>query len=507
MDKGPAPRRPALPLLFIDLEGPRLTADERAVLRSEPIAGLCLFARNTPDHASARDLVAEARSLAPGRLVVTVDQEGGGVARLLDGVVPPAAMALGAADDLALTEAVAAATGRSLRSVGIDVDLAPVADVASELRNPVIADRAFGDDPAAVGRQVAAFVRGLQGAGVAATLKHFPGHGDVTVDSHLDLPRLDASRERLEAVEWPPFRAGIAAGAAAVMTAHLLVPALDPELPATLSAPTLALLRSELGFGGVIFSDAMNMRAVTDRWPIPQATVMALAAGVDAPMLVGALDEHLDALRAVEAALAEGRLDPAAMRASAARIARLADAFPPLGRPSAAVLAGDVALMAKAARRAVVALGRPPRLRQGDRVAVVGAASVAASAATDLRAKPTGALINALEAAGIEALWRQPDELQAADLAGRQALLVVSSQRTPLTAADLQEARRAFALAEAAGLSAVHVALWNPAHAADLPAPALLSFGFRPQAVEAAVHALLTGEVPGRLPIALETAP
>ena len=154
----------------------------------------------------------------------------------------------------------------------------------------MIADRAFGSDPALVARHVAASVRGLQGAGVAATLKHFPGHGDVAVDSHLDLPHLDVDRARLEAVEWVPFRAGIAAGAAAVMTAHLLVPALDPERPATMAPAAIAALRTALGFEGVVFSDALDMRAIADRWPAPEAAVRAVAAGVDAPLLCGPLD-------------------------------------------------------------------------------------------------------------------------------------------------------------------------------------------------------------------------
>lgn len=504
-----------MPLALIDLAGPVLTADERAVLANEPVAGLCLFARNVPDRARARDLIAAARAAAGERpLLVTIDQEGGGVLRLLDAPLPPAAMALGAVDDVATTEAVAAATGRSLRAIGVDVDFAPVADVALDPRNPVIADRAFGADPELVARHVAAFVRGLQGAGVAATLKHFPGHGDVAVDSHLDLPRLDVDRARLERVEWAPFRAGIAAGAAAVMTAHLLVPALDPDVPATMAPAALAALRTALGFDGVVFSDALNMRAVADRWPAREAIVRAVAAGVDAPLLCGPLEEHLGALRALAAAERDGRLDPAAVAASRARLARLAAAFPP--GPAPYDDTADRALMAATARRALVAFGALPRLAPEARVVVVGAAEVRASAATDATARPAQALVDALTAAGYRARWVASDgdhgaaaapggALDAA-LADADALLVVSATRVPLDAAAIAAARAAFDRAAVRAVPAVHVALWNPAHVAALPGPALVAFGFRPDAVRAVVHALRTGEAPGRAPLPLAPA-
>jgi beta-N-acetylhexosaminidase len=492
-----------MPLALIDLEGATLTADERAVLANEPVAGVCLFARNTPDRHRARDLVADARAAAGRALLVAIDQEGGGVVRLTDGAIPPAAMALGAIDDLATTEAVAAATARSLRAIGVDVDFAPVADVALDPRNPVIADRAFGSDPQAVARHVAAFVRGLQRAGVAATLKHFPGHGDVAVDSHLDLPRLDADRARLEAVEWAPFRAGIAAGAAAVMTAHLLVPALDPDRPATMAPNAMAALRTALGFDGVVFSDALNMRAIADRWTAPEAAVLAVAAGVDAPLLCGPLAEHVAVLAALAAAERDGRLDPAALAVSRARLAHLSAGYP--AAPGAYDDAGDRALMAAAARRAVVAFGTPPRLAPGARLVVVGAAEVRASAATDTTARPTEALVDALRRAGHHPHWLADADGAAlrTALADADALLVVTTSRVPLAPDAVAAGRAAFAGAAERGVPAVHVALWNPAHVASLPGPALASFGFRPDAVAAVVHALGTGEAPGRSPIPL----
>lgn len=495
-------------LAFIDLSGPSLTPDERDLITNEPVAGLCLFSRSLVGRERARDLIADARQAAGDRpFPVTVDQEGGGVVRLVDGPIPPAAMALGAIDDVALTEAVAAAVGRSLRAVGIDVDLAPVADVALDPANPVIADRAFGSDPRLVARHVAAFVRGLQGAGVAATLKHFPGHGDVDVDSHLALPTLHADAARLREVEWAPFRAGIAAGAAAALTAHLVVPALDPERPATLSRSVLRLLRDELGFGGVIFSDALDMRAIADRWSAPEAAVEAVAAGVDAPLLVGTPAVHRSVVRGLEAALRDGRLDAAAVAASRARIGELARAFPPDPTPGAGLRQDDVDLMSRVARRAITALGSPPRLDVSRPTVVFGAESVAASAASDEAARPAHALETALREAGQE-VRRVTEDLPALRraLVGAGTLLVVSARRTRLGDDEVASSTAAFAAARAARVPAVHVALWNPVHVTRLPGPALVSYGFRPDAARAVVHALRTGEAPGRAPLPLEPA-
>src|SRR5690606_21623108 len=235
--------------VMIDLSATHVTPAERDLLAERRVAGVCLFGRNVVDRFQVSDYVAELRSLAGSDLIVAIDQEGGGVLRLRDVPFPPAAMSLGSADDELLTERVAAATGRGLRSVGVNLDFAPVADVNSNPDNPVIADRSFGSDPDLVSRHVTAFVRGLQGEGVAATLKHFPGHGDTDVDSHLALPTLRHAADHLEAVDLPPFRAGIAAGVPAIMSAHILMPEIDAQLPATLSRQAMhGLLRTTMGF-------------------------------------------------------------------------------------------------------------------------------------------------------------------------------------------------------------------------------------------------------------------
>ena len=194
----------------------------------------------------------------------------------------PSNMALGAAGDPRAAAEGASILARELVAVGVNWNLAPVADVNNNPANPVIGTRAFGDDPALVGAYAAAAIRAYQTAGILACAKHFPGHGDTSVDSHVGLPTLEHSRDRLDAIELAPFRAAIAAGVGSVMTAHLLVPGLDPEWISTLSAPILTdLLRRELGHAGVIVTDALEMAGVADLLQEPDAAVASVIAGAD----------------------------------------------------------------------------------------------------------------------------------------------------------------------------------------------------------------------------------
>jgi len=494
------------PALLVDVHGTTLAADERELLAHPGVAGVCLFSRNLVDVDQGRELTAELLEAAGRALVVAIDQEGGGVVRLPQVSVAPSAMALGAADDVGLTERIGLATARGLRRIGVNVDFAPVADVQSNPANPVIGDRAFGADPHHVARHVAAFTRGLQAGRVAATLKHFPGHGDVDVDSHLALPRTAADEEHLSALAWPPFEAGIATGAAAVMSAHIVVAALDPHVPATLSQRVLDdVLRRRMGFGGVTFSDALDMRAIASHWSVAEAAVRAAAAGIDVPVLCNVdVRTHASVLDALARAVADGRIGDDRVRAARSRLTALLVAYPNgTDADDERAIADDAAAEAEAARRAITALGTPPRLDAGDSVAVFGRAAVASAAASDA-ARPVAALCHALAAAGVDVRWvTEPSDLPEA-LAGARALLVATSERTPLDAAAVRRYRDAFAQARASGVDAVHVALWNPAHASDLPGPALLSYGSRPSCVAAVVAALRSGTAPGRAPVPLE---
>jgi len=241
--------------------------------------------------------------------LVGIDQEGGRVARLREPllVVPPMREVASWGDE-ALAERIARAVGLELAAVGITIDFAPVLDVNTCAHNPVIGDRAFGDDVATCERFGVAWIRGLQGAGILACGKHFPGHGDTSKDSHLDLPVVDQPRERLETVELAPFRAAAEAGVASMMTAHVVYPALDRERPATLSPAVCTDLRARIGFAGMLVSDDLEMQAIAARWPIEDAAVQAIAAGCDA-LLVCWSDEKQEL--AAEALAREAERSPA----------------------------------------------------------------------------------------------------------------------------------------------------------------------------------------------------
>ncbi|WP_171167098.1 glycoside hydrolase family 3 protein [Streptomyces sp. I05A-00742] len=300
----------------------------------EGLAAVGLFGRNIVTPEQVATLTARLRAERDD-VLVAIDEEGGDVTRLdvRTGSSFPGNLALGAVDDTGLTRAVARELGRRLAACGINLNWAPSADVNSDPGNPVIGVRSFGADPELVARHTAAYVDGLQAAGVAACAKHFPGHGDTTVDSHHDMPRVDVDLRTLHARELLPFRAAVAAGTKAVMSAHILLPALDPRLPATLSPAVLhGLLRAPadrggLGFDGLIVTDGMEMRAISAAWGIERGSVMALAAGADAICVGGGLSDEDTVLRLRDAlvrAVREGELPEERLSDAAARVRALA---------------------------------------------------------------------------------------------------------------------------------------------------------------------------------------
>ena len=232
----------------------------------------------------AASIVNRLQAIAPVPLLNTADFEAGVGFRIAGATAFPRLMAFGAARDERLAEEAGRVTGEEARAIGVHVNFAPVVDVNNNPRNPVINTRSYGQDPVMVGRLASAYIRGMQSAGVSATLKHFPGHGDTDVDSHLGLPIIKHPRTRLEQMELVPFRAGVAAGADAVMTAHIELPELDPaaNTPTTLSAPIVqGLLRKELGFKGLIYTDSMGMAGVAAMYKPAEAAVRAVKAGND----------------------------------------------------------------------------------------------------------------------------------------------------------------------------------------------------------------------------------
>ncbi|MBC2873583.1 MULTISPECIES: glycoside hydrolase family 3 protein [Streptomyces] len=300
----------------------------------EGLAAVGLFGRNvvTPDQLAA--LTARLRAERDD-VLVAIDEEGGDVTRLevRTGSSFPGNLALGAVDDPELTRAVARELGRRLAECGINLNWAPSADVNSDPDNPVIGVRSFGADPELVARHTAAYVDGLQAAGVAACTKHFPGHGDTSVDSHDDMPRVGVDLPTLRARDLPPFHAAVAAGTKAVMSAHILLPALDPRLPATLSPDVLhGLLRAPverggLGFDGLIVTDGIEMRAISAAWGIERGGVLALAAGCDAICVGGGHSDEGTVLRlrdAIVAAVRSGELPEERLSDAATRVRALA---------------------------------------------------------------------------------------------------------------------------------------------------------------------------------------
>lgn len=270
-------------------------------LRDGLRGGAILFKRNLPDVGAAHLLCGALAGAAPPDLppFLGVDQEGGRVSRLPPPFLRlPPMRALGDTRDLDLIRAAARALATELAAIGFNLDFAPVLDVDSNPQNPVIGDRAFGRDPRSVMRAAVAFMQGLQERNVLACGKHFPGHGDTAEDSHLALPVIEHDRARLMKIELPPFRAAAGAGIASMMTAHIVVKALDPDVPATLSRAICgSLLRAEMGYDGVLFSDDLEMAAIAARWPIETAAVEAVWAGCDA-LLVCKSEDAQDAAHA-----------------------------------------------------------------------------------------------------------------------------------------------------------------------------------------------------------------
>jgi beta-N-acetylhexosaminidase len=332
-------RRHAGQLVIAGFAGLSIPQDLRLLAREFDLGGIILFARNveSPDQVAA--VAREAGELAKDvPLWVSVDQEGGRVARLrAPFTVWPPMLALGRSGDEQLAARFARSLAAELRAVGITLDYTPVLDINSNPANPAIGDRSFGGDPAAVARLGRVVIDTLQAEGIAACGKHFPGHGDTATDSHVDLPLIEHPPDRLEAVELVPFKAAIDAGVACIMTGHLLVPALDEVNPATLSPAIVGtLLKKALGFQGAVLTDDMDMKAISARYSTAEATVRAISAGVDVALLCGASQEpQYAAVEAVVYAVENGTLPLKRVEDALARHRRVKERFlaPPRPRP------------------------------------------------------------------------------------------------------------------------------------------------------------------------------
>jgi len=296
-------------------------------LAADTVAGLILFKRNIADVEQATCLISACREASRASLpiLVSVDQEGGRVARFGEPLLRlPSMRRLAAAANPALTRDAATVLGRQLRAIGVNLNFAPVLDIDTNPLNPVIGDRAFGSTPDSVIEHALAFAHGLHEGGVLSCGKHFPGHGDTELDSHLALPRLCHDRARLDAVELRPFRAAIGV-LPSLMTAHVLFDQLDPDVPATMSHQAITdLLRHELGFDGAVFSDDLEMKAISERYSIEEAGVLAIEAGCDLLLVCSDVDAAARlrdtlAIEATRSAAFGDRLSEACRRAEALR--------------------------------------------------------------------------------------------------------------------------------------------------------------------------------------------
>ena len=290
-------KRAAAQRLILGFEGTTPSDEFKAFVREAAPAGFILFARNIEEPAQVLELNRELTSLIPDHSppLLSVDQEGGRVLRVRETPWPPMRV-LGNIDDPALTHQTAAAMGAELRAMGFNLDWAPCTDVDSNPDNPVIGDRSFSREPDVVARHVVAFLEGLQAAGVMGSLKHFPGHGDTNLDSHVDLPVVDKDVGDLQHLELAPFRHAIQHGADIVMSAHVMFPALDEAVPATMSSPILrGWLREKLSYTGVLVSDDMEMGAVRGRFPLQQQLDLATRASMDLFLMCKSLDLQVEA--------------------------------------------------------------------------------------------------------------------------------------------------------------------------------------------------------------------
>jgi beta-N-acetylhexosaminidase len=311
--------------------GVTLPPEIRMIAREFDLGGVILFARNVEAPEQVADLAREVQGLRQDLpLWVSVDQEGGRVARLKAPFTEwPPMITLGRSGDDQLAERFARALAAELAAVGITLDFAPVLDVHTNPRNPVIGDRALAERAETVARLGCIIIETLQANGVAACGKHFPGHGDTSTDSHHDLPVVEHPPDRLRAVELLPFAAAIEAGVASVMTGHVLVPSLDEEHPATLSGAIVrTLLRSEMGFDGVVFTDDMDMGAIARRYTAVEAAVAAVGAGCDGLLLCGPdPDRQVAALEALVHAVEQEQLPARDVEDAIARHRRMKERF------------------------------------------------------------------------------------------------------------------------------------------------------------------------------------
>lgn len=506
--------------LMLSFEGTELPQETAAELRAAPAAGFTLFRHlNVDSPAQVRRLTSELQATNDGDLplLIAADQEGGQLNAMGEETTQFAGnMALGAAGDIGLAEGVGRAIGTELRALGINVDYAPVCDVNTNPGNPSLGIRSFGDDPTSAADLAAATVRGLQDAGVAATIKHFPGKGDARVDSHFQLPVIDHDRGRLEATEFPPFHRALDAGARLVMSGHFALPALTgrADLPSTLSPVVMTdYLRDELGFSGVAITDALDMGAITQGVGQIIDVIAAIGAGIDLMLLTADREAQERIEGGLTLAFSRGLLDATKFAESLERIAELRRWVALLDQPDLDVIGCTEhrQLSRELAERSVTLVRNeagllPLKVTAGARIAVI------MPQPRPLTPADTSAFIPPSLAAALRELHPNVDELvfpdppgqtdiaEATAVAGKAELVVLGTINASMNEAQTELARRVLETKT----PVVTVALRTPYDIAAYPQAAthVCTYGILPPSMQA-LAAALVGRIPwqGTLPV------
>jgi beta-N-acetylhexosaminidase len=488
-------------LVMVDIPDSYLSETTKAHLMRYRPGGIILFRKNIISLEQAKALILELKTLLGNDLLLAIDMEGGGVWRTSFLPYAPSAMSLGAANDPALAREIGALVGKGLRAMGVNWNFAPVLDVNNNPANPVISDRSFGQDPKGVAALGLAWAEGLMDAGVAACAKHFPGHGDTHLDSHLALPTVTRNLEGLEEYELVPFRAAVATNLPSIMTAHIIYPAIDPEFPATLSQKILTgLLRERADYKGVIVTDSMGMDAIDKNYGRGEAAILSILAGADMIEALGSQESQIKTFEALEAATRDGRISPERIDQSLERLQTLAMRFPiaPL-EYTQDQMNTDSKTMQSAWQRGIVAHHNPVLPAIGSSITLLVAEEVQSENVSELGISGSSlanALSSVYEVQTI--LYDQKNPLS--------ALEQVQNAKHPIVFASTTRRRLsedAKALVQAAKPS-LHLALWNAYNVLDVQAPALITFGYRPEAIAALLEILRGAAIAGIAPIQLK---
>ncbi|MFL6661832.1 MAG: glycoside hydrolase family 3 protein, partial [Rhizobacter sp.] len=476
-----------------------LDAGTAEFLRANHVRAACLFRQNMVDAAQLTRFTSSLREAMGPQALIALDQEGGAVVRSTWVPAPPAAMTLGAADDPGLARAVGAAVARAVKALGFNWNFAPVLDLNNNPHNPVIAERSFGADPKRATEIAMAWMAGSESEGVACCVKHFPGHGDTHVDSHRDLPVVDKSLDELRALELLPF-AALKDEAPAMMTAHIVYPQLDTEHPATLSRRILGgLLREEMGYDGVVITDSLVMNAIHERYGHHRAAVLTLAAGADMAMALGSQADQGAALQSIAAAQADGTLPRRRLAEACARLDALARRFPSqAAHYPQPVRAHDDVLMRQAWAAGLTLVGDAHRPRRDDPLRVFTQDGVPSDGVSE-------AGLAGDDVARLFAGFGDVEVVRVSDLRQLDWARVPRDGRRTLLASNHRER---YDPRSRGWRPDLHLALWNPFQVFDVSAPAVVTWGYAPGALDA-LRAWLEGrgDAPGRSPVRLARAP